>query len=128
MMARACPMKAFTNRFSGVSAVGLILRSETTSGRRRHSRSASFAPAGESDDVTTAVPGRGHEIERGMRVHSRHGLDPHVPALAAPKPVRLPDDHLEGGKQAYVPRALCPRGCSADRRRRGRGSRRGAPC
>ena len=58
MMVRACPMKAFTNRFSGVSVVGLIFRSETTSGRRQPSRSASLAPEGESDDATTAIPGR----------------------------------------------------------------------
>ena len=36
-----------------------------------------------------------------MRVHSGHGFNPHVPAIAAPQSVRLPDDHLEGGKQAY---------------------------
>ena len=51
-------MNAFTNRFSGVSVVGLIFRSETTSGRRQPSRSASLAPEGESDDATTAIPGR----------------------------------------------------------------------
>ena len=36
-----------------------------------------------------------------MRVHSGHGFNPHVPAMAVPQPVRFPDDHLEGGKQAY---------------------------
>ena len=33
MMVFDCPMKAFTNRFSGVPVVGLILRSDTISGR-----------------------------------------------------------------------------------------------
>ena len=51
-------MKAFTNRFSGVSVVGLIFPSETTSGRRQPSRSASLAPEGESDAAATAIPGR----------------------------------------------------------------------
>ena len=51
-----CPMKVFTNRFSAVSVVGLILRSDTTSGRRPRRRSASHAADGESDDGSTAVP------------------------------------------------------------------------
>lgn len=36
-----------------------------------------------------------------MRVHSRHGFDRDVAAVAVPQSVRLPDDHLEGGEQAY---------------------------
>ena len=56
MMFLDCPMKAFTNRFSGVSVVDLIFRSDTTSGRLPPKRSASHAPDGESDDGSTAVP------------------------------------------------------------------------
>ena len=36
-----------------------------------------------------------------MRVYSRHGVDPNIPTLSAPQPVRLPQDQLECGKQAY---------------------------
>ena len=56
MMVLDCPMKAFTNRFSGVSPAGLIFRSDTTSGRLPPRRLASHAADGESDDGSTAVP------------------------------------------------------------------------
>ena len=37
-----------------------------------------------------------------MRVYPRQGLNPNIPAITAPQPVRLPQDQLERGKQAYA--------------------------
>lgn len=45
-MVRACPMKAFTNRFSGVSVVGLILRCGPTFGRPRRTEEPHARVAG----------------------------------------------------------------------------------
>ena len=58
MTPRACPMNAFTNRFSGVSMVARIRRSDTSSGSRPLSRSASCSAAGESEGACTSAPKR----------------------------------------------------------------------